>query len=199
MAFVGPQLVQSPRQMTDSTPHNPPKHSFHSATAGVALLEWPREQARRDGLARQGVPRLLLVAEDAPPPTPLGDDEDWIRLPADEQDVYARVRRLGIWSARQETPPPVLLADRVLRRADAVVVLTPLEAALTGVLLDEPGRVVSRSRLEQAAWPDGAPNRRATDTHLYRLRRRLQELGLTIAAVRGRGFVLYDETECIPS
>lgn len=199
MAFVGPQLVLSPRQMTDFTPQDPPTHSFHSTTAGVALLEWPREQARRDGLARQGVPRLLLVAEDAPPPTALGDDEDWIRLPADEQDVYARVRRLGVWSASREAPSPVLLADRVLRRGDAMIVLTPLEAVLTAVLLDEPGRVVPRSRLEQAAWPDGEPNRRATDTHLYRLRRRLQGLGLAIAAVRGRGFALYDDTECLPS
>lgn len=158
---------------------------------GVVLVEWPRDDARRSGLARRGVPRLLLVAADAPPPLPLGELEDWIRLPAAEQDVFARLRRLDAWTSQGGQNGPALV-DQVLQRGRAMTVLTPLEAALMAELLAAFGRVVPRDRLEAAAWPAGAPNRRATDTHLYRLRRRLEELGLAIAVVRGRGFVLYD-------
>jgi DNA-binding response OmpR family regulator len=158
------------------------------------LVEWPREDARRSGLARRGVPRLLLVAEDAPPPLPLGDHEDWIRLPAAEQDVFARVRQLDDQSEQNRCTDdvPAFVADQVLQRGGAMVVLTPLETALTTELLAAFGRVVPREQLQAAAWPDGAPNRRSTDTHLYRLRRRLLDLGLAIAVVRGRGFMLYD-------
>src|SRR5579859_7183508 len=44
----------------------------------VALLRWPIETERRARLATGGLPRLLLVEGDAPPPPPDGCLEDWI-------------------------------------------------------------------------------------------------------------------------
>jgi DNA-binding response OmpR family regulator len=52
-------------------------------------------------------------------------------------------------------------------------------------------RVVTRDELDVAAWPDGnSQGARALDTRLHRLRNRVAKLGLEIANVRRRGFVL---------
>lgn len=50
------------------------------------MLRWPAAAARRDELAEDRLPRLLLVAEGVAPPR-LDRDEDWIRVPADEREV----------------------------------------------------------------------------------------------------------------
>lgn len=58
------------------------------------MLRWPADAARRDELAERRLPRLLLVAEGVLPPR-LDPDEDWIRTPAGERDVWARLRALA--------------------------------------------------------------------------------------------------------
>ena len=60
----------------------------------VELVHWPRDEAQRARLARSGVPCLLLVAPDADLPVSFALTEDWLRLPADERDVHARVQLL---------------------------------------------------------------------------------------------------------
>ena len=57
----------------------------------VVLVRWPHEAGRRSELTEQGVPRLLLVDEEAEPPLPSDCLEDWVRVPASEADVKARV------------------------------------------------------------------------------------------------------------
>jgi DNA-binding response OmpR family regulator len=78
----------------------------------------------------------------------------------------------------------------VLRRGGAWVSLPPVEARLTGALLDRLGTVVSRDALARAGWPDGAPGRNALDVHVLRLRRRIAPLDLVIRTVRSRGYLL---------
>jgi DNA-binding response OmpR family regulator len=52
-------------------------------------------------------------------------------------------------------------------------------------------QLVSRQALDAAAWPNGdSPSTRALDTRLQRLRNRAAKLGLEIANVRHRGFLL---------
>jgi hypothetical protein len=127
----------------------------------VVLVRWPTEALRRDHLAGEGAPRLLLVEVDVVPPDPRDCLEDWIRVPASE------LRFSGAW-----------------------VPLPPVEARLMRAMLDRFGAVVSRDALARAGWPDGAPGRNALDVHVLRLRRRLTPLTLAIRTVRSRGYLV---------
>lgn len=153
------------------------------------MLRWPSEQDRRDELRRSGQPRLLLV-EEGVPPLPVDDLEDWIRVPAADVDLRARLEGLRLRGAAGASTLPELDADGVLRLDGQWVSLPPVEARLTAALLDRYGAVVSRDNLAQAGWPDGAPGRNALDVHMLRLRRRLSTVALAIRTVRSRGYLL---------
>ena len=160
----------------------------------VVLVRWPDEADRREELRRFGRPRLLVLDDSVPPPTDLDVLEDWIRLPAEDTDVAARVASLE-QRAEDHGGVRVLDDDGVLRVNRRWVALPPVEARLTTALLDRFGAVVSRETLAKAGWPDGAPGRNALDVHVLRLRRRLEPLGLVIRTVRSRGYVLEAEPE----
>lgn len=156
----------------------------------VVRLRWPAEEARRAELRAAAVPRILLVDSGTPPPVASDELEDWIRIPADELDLRARVAALELRSGAQQFVEPLLDEDGVLRVGRAWVPLPPVEARLTAALLDRFGAVVSRDALARAGWPDGAPGRNALDVHVLRLRRRLVPVGLVIRTVRSRGYLL---------
>jgi DNA-binding response OmpR family regulator len=150
---------------------------------------------RRAELRDEGRARLLLLEDGVAPPVVATDDvEDWIRVPASEVDVGARVdalRRRVEARVRSEPPTvPALDDDGVLRLDDQWVALPPVEARLTAALLERYGAVVSRDALGRAGWPGGAPGRNALDVHMLRLRRRLSPLALAIRTVRSRGYLL---------
>ena len=156
----------------------------------VVLVRWPAEADRRTRLRDQGVPRLLLVDGDDPPPHPDDCLEDWIRVPADDVDVRLRLDALAARAAQHVRDLPDLDPDGVLRFASAWVSLPPVEARLTRALVDRFGAVVGREALATAGWPEGAPGRNALDVHVLRLRRRLATVGLSIKTVRSRGYLL---------
>jgi len=159
----------------------------------VALVRWPDESDRREVLRQAGRPRVLLLVEGSPPPTPVDDIEDWVRAPVSDADLRARVewlnRRLGP-VATVEVERPTLDEDGLLRARDRWVPLPPVESRLTRALLDRFGAVVSRDALSRAGWPHGAPGRNALDVHVLRLRRRLVPIELAIRTVRSRGYLL---------
>ena len=156
----------------------------------VVLVRWPAEAERRNRLRDAGTPRLLLV-EEGPPPAPDDCLEDWIRVPADDVDVRARMEavtaRVGIHGSDDL---PDLDHDGVLRHGGSWVSLPPVEARLTSALVERFGAVVGREALARAGWPEGAPGRNALDVHVLRLRRRLATVGLSIKTVRSRGYLL---------
>jgi hypothetical protein len=156
----------------------------------VVLVRWPAEQVRRTELQRAARPRLLLLEDGAAPPPAEDDLEDWIRVPASEDDLRARVDGLRRRAESQETSAPELDEDGVLRLGGSWVSLPPVEARLMAALLDRYGAVVSRDALARAGWPSGAPGRNALDVHMLRLRRRLGPLALAIRTVRSRGYLL---------
>jgi DNA-binding response OmpR family regulator len=156
----------------------------------VELLFWPADRDRREVLARHGVPRLLLVATDASPPAVVGVDEDWVRLPAADSDVLARATQLLRFDAHLRGDEPRIDTNRVLHRVGMTVNLTIAQAAIMTLLMQHVGTVVSHAELELAAWDGVAPSRGAIDAAMYRLRRRVSGLSLTIRSVRGRGFAL---------
>jgi DNA-binding response OmpR family regulator len=161
-----------------------------SSPVEVALLHWPRDREERDRLARAMLPRLLLVAGGGLPPGSGDEMEDWIRLPADERDVAARLRGLSDRATRS-LAATVVVDGRCLRRGATTVPLSSAEATFASLLVARPGEVVPRGDLAAAIWsgrrgPDGA-----LDDVAYRLRRRLTALGLDVVTARGRGFALH--------
>ena len=141
-----------------------------------------------------GEARLLLVEDGQPPPDIVDCLEDWVRVPASEEDVRARVAALEARSVAHGHELPGLDANGVLRFGGRWVSLPPLEARLTAMLLERFGAVVGRETLIRAIWPGQAPGRNALDVHVLRLRRRLVPLGLAIRTVRSRGYLLETES-----
>jgi len=154
----------------------------------VVLVRWPVETLRRERIAAEGRPRLLLVEDGAKPPSGHDTLEDWVRGPASETDVQARMATLA--ARARAVAAPVLDHDGVLRFGALWVSLPPVEARLTRAMLERFGAVVSRESLSRAGWPDGAPGRNALDVHVLRLRRRLAPVHLVIRTVRSRGYLL---------
>jgi DNA-binding response OmpR family regulator len=155
----------------------------------VVLVRWPEETEHLADLRGLGVPRLLLVGPDSAPPDAIDPLEDWVRLPAEDRDVRARVATLEARAATGGVRPE-LDEDGLLRFRERWVSLSPVERLLAGALVDRFGAVVGRDSLSKQAWPDGAPTRNALDVHILRLRRRIAELGLEIRTVRSRGYLL---------
>ena len=159
---------------------------------GAAIVAWPTETARRDELAGRGVPRLLVLEAGVLPPEGDADLEDWIWLPADERDVFARLRHLQARARRARLDAETVRADGdgVAWIAAHRIALPPVEAAVLRLLADPPERLCSRRDLEDAAWGHEPRRRRSLDSRIFVLRRRLAPHGLEVHAVRGRGFVL---------
>lgn len=156
----------------------------------VVMVQWPAEEMRRADLRRQNIPRLLLLEDGIAAPELVDALEDWIRLPAAEGDIEARVMTLSRRADTSSDEGATLDDDGVLRYRGQLVVLTTIEARLVAALLGRDGGVVSRLALTRAGWSDTVPNRNALDVKIFRLRRRLAPLGLTIRTVRSRGYRL---------
>jgi DNA-binding response OmpR family regulator len=156
----------------------------------VVLLRWPIEEPRRQRLLEEGRPRLLLVEGGAPAPRCDECLEDWIRVPADEADVRARVEALSHRHLVHRLERPDLDHDGLLRFSGGWVSLPPVEARLMTALIERYETVVSREHLSRSGWPKGAPGRNALDVHVLRLRRRIAPLALSIKTVRSRGYLL---------
>jgi DNA-binding response OmpR family regulator len=157
----------------------------------VALVRWPDEAPARESLRSAARPRVLLLMGGEPPPEPVDDLEDWIRVPVSDDDLRARIDWLSRRLSPNDSPPvPVLDEDGLIHAGGRWVSLPPVEARLARAMLDRYGAVVSRDALARAGWPQGAPGRNALDVHVLRLRRRLGPIALVIRTVRSRGYLL---------
>ena len=155
----------------------------------VALLHWPRESGLREELVAAGRPRLLLVEVGQIPPLGADPLEDWVRLPAQPEDLDARRRMLR---RRSVARTPIRLdEDGLLRRGRAWVALSPVELRLFGELYAAQGQVVSRSQLLAVLRPSLADDDvRALDSSMLRVRRRVRPLGAIVRTVPRAGFLL---------
>jgi hypothetical protein len=154
------------------------------------LVRWPSEAEQRSRLAERHIPRLLLLDDGIPPPECVDCLEDWIRLPAPDADVRARVQSLLARGHVHLRPVPEIDSHGVLRFGSSWVSLPPVEARLADALVVRFGAVVGRDTLRRSVWPGSAPGRNVLDVHVLRLRRRLAPLGLAIRTVRSRGYML---------
>lgn len=162
-----------------------------ASARGIALRHWPdATQGVPDPLVHQ--PTLYLVARGAEPPPP---DElaDWVREPAQATEVYARADNL---LARAQRLGPVSLAldpDGVLYVDDRIVVLTLIEAEIMRLLVGRLAQVVTREEVLRAVWPDRPDDLHLVHRHVAALRRRLEQLPLTLHVIRGQGLLLERE------
>lgn len=156
--------------------------------AGGVVVVWLSDVEARERLARQGTPRLVLVGAHEEPPVCTGCDEDWLRLPARDDDMSARVAGLTARGARHAGPPDVG-AGRLSYRG-AWVPLSLTEERLASALVKSFGEVVDVSTLLEAGWPHSTATETALRVQITRLRRRLFRLGLVVVSVHNRGYVL---------
>jgi DNA-binding response OmpR family regulator len=162
-------------------------HAAPHVVPSVELVHWPREAARRAELGERSVPRMLLVAEGTPPPE-VDELEDWLRVPADERDLVLRAERL----CHLTTTSVVTTADTPLSvpAQELPILLSPAQSSLVSRLSQDYERIVTRADLELAVWGAARASSCAIASLIARCRRSLAPFGLTIAAVRGRGYTL---------
>jgi DNA-binding response OmpR family regulator len=160
--------------------------------SGYDVLEVLRHQEPR-------VPVLLLTARSAVEERVHGLDrgaDDYLVKPFSFPELAARVRALG----RRGTETPTRLRsgglelDLLRRHAIAAGVrleLTQIEFSLLAALLRAGGEVVSRRDLLREVWNlSFDPGTNVVDVHVNRLRRKLEDVGLTavVRTVRGQGY-----------
>ena len=157
--------------------------------SGMEVLK----RARGRGLT---LPILILTAQDATGDKVSGLDagaDDYLVKPVDIDELAARLRALARRSAGRAAP--VLRhgdieldpAARTLTRAGQPVELSGREFSLLLLLLENTGRVLSRSQLEQSlyGWSD-EPDSNALEVHIHHLRKKLG--GELIRTLRGVGY-----------
>ena len=155
----------------------------------MRLVRWPEEAQLLERLRAERAPRLLLVRSPLPPPKVSDCEEDWVRLPADDGDVRARVRALAARSSRHR-PAPQVSPDGRLRSGDGWVALSPVEHRLAELLAERFGEVVGTDALARAARPGQPATNGALRVHMTRLRGRVRRLSLELRNVRGHGYVM---------
>jgi len=145
---------------------------------------------------QQTMPILILTARDATSDKVIGLDcgaDDYLVKPIDLDELSARVRALTRRSAGRATPlltcGEVVLdpAGRSVMLGNQPVELSGREFSLLQVLLENAGRVLTRTQLEQSlyGWQD-EPESNALEVHIHHLRKKLgSDL---IRTLRGVGY-----------
>jgi two-component system OmpR family response regulator/two-component system response regulator QseB len=159
--------------------------------AGMEVLN----RARGRG---QTMPILILTARDATGDKVSGLDagaDDYLVKPIDLDELSARIRALTRRSAGRAAPMLVqgeLAVDLAAHRvtlAGQEIELSSREFSLLQMLLENAGRVLTRSQLEQSVygWRD-EPDSNALEVHIHHLRKKLgSDL---IRTLRGVGYTI---------
>jgi DNA-binding response OmpR family regulator len=130
-------------------------------------------------------PVLILTAKDAESDKVRGlrlGADDYVTKPFGVMELIARVEALLRRGGRREEPAlafgdvRVDPASRTVERAGRPVTLRPIEYDLLMALLRRRGAVASRLELLQEVWGyAAAAESRTVDTHVFELRRKLEE------------------------
>jgi two-component system, OmpR family, response regulator len=207
-AMLGEGLRRGLRQMGHAVDWVADGEAAELALAGepydVVLLDLglPRKgglQVLRE-LRRRGqrVPVLILTAQDGVPERVAGLDagaDDYLVKPFDLDELAARVRALQRRSSGRAEPliehGPLTLdpAAHEVSLSGAPVALSPREFALLQILLEHPGRPISRARLEERLYGWGEQvESNAVEVHVHALRRKLG--AEWIKTLRGVGYMI---------
>ena len=144
--------------------------------SGLAVLTGLR--ARGDAL-----PVIILTARDSVSDRVQGLDagaDDYLVKPFDLDELAARIRALLRRKSGRTAPAiehlGVVLdpAAHTVRRGGDVVALSPKEFALLQLLMERPGTILSRARIEERLYGWGQEvESNAVEVHIHGLRRKL--------------------------
>jgi two-component system OmpR family response regulator/two-component system response regulator QseB len=183
---------------------NSADHALQSETFDLVVLDLglPRlsgmEVLSRARSRRQTLPVLILTARDATGDKVDGLDagaDDYLVKPVDLDELTARIRALTRRSAGRAAPllthGEITLdpAAHCVTLAGQAVELSSREFSLLQMLLENAGRVLTRTQLEQSlyGWHD-EPDSNALEVHIHHLRRKLgSDL---IRTLRGVGYTI---------
>ena len=129
-----------------------------------------------------------------------GGGDDYVVKPVDSAELNARVQVLARRRARSGDPTTLGCADleldrlhRKVRRGGRPIPLLPLEYRLLEFLLLSRGQAVTRKMLLEQVWGfHFDPRTNIVETHISRLRAKLDEAGCEplIRTIRGAGYVI---------
>lgn len=152
---------------------------------------------------QQALPILILTAEDALKARVEGLNagaDDYVTKPFEVEELEARIRAL----LRRRTAPVAAVLDfgplafeegsRVFTLSGVPLALSPKEHTILEALIRRAGMTVSKEALLDAAYGFGdevSPS--AVEVVVHRLRRKLEGASVSIATVRGFGYILRQE------
>ena len=183
---------------------NSADHALHAESFDLVVLDLglPRlsgmEVLTRARSRGQTMPILILTARDATGDKVSGLDagaDDYLVKPVDLDELTARIRALSRRSAGRAAPllihGDIALdpAAHGVTLAGQPVELSSREFSLLQMLLENAGRVLTRTQLEQSiyGWRD-EPDSNALEVHIHHLRKKLgSEL---IRTLRGVGYTI---------
>jgi two-component system OmpR family response regulator len=158
------------------------------------------EVLRRLRARRKSVPVIVLTVRDTPEERVRGLDlgaDDYLTKPFNLAELEARVRALirrAHASPDSELRHGSLRLDMAGRRlycGDRPLELSARELAVIEVLLLKAGRVVTKQQITERLYGwDEASSSNAVEVFVYRLRRKLEPLGLDIRTIRGMGYLV---------
>jgi DNA-binding response OmpR family regulator len=158
-----------------------------------------------------GTPVLMLTARDSVDDRVRGLEagaDDYLVKPFAFRELVARIKAV---TRRHQPPPPAVVEVGDLRLdADAwtvtiagqPVAMTPKEFAILELLMQNAGRLLTRSQIEEHVWDtDLHTESNLLEVYIARLRRKLAAGGATdlITTIRGAGYRLEATGSCMPS
>jgi two-component system response regulator QseB len=156
---------------------------------GLAVLSTARAQG-------QELPVLIITARDAVSDRVQGLDagaDDYLVKPFDLDELAARIRALLRRKSGRTSPAIEHLgvalnpATHGVTRAGRAIALSPKEFALLQLLMERPGTILSRARIEERLYGWGEEvESNAVEVHIHGLRRKLG--ADYILNVRGVGY-----------
>lgn len=153
----------------------------YSPNANILLLSPLQLDSQRNAALEAGADDFLLE------PFELGEMEARI------QAALIRSKSRGRAQQLQHGPLSMDILSRKATFHNHPLTLTPTEFRILGVLLQTPGKVVSRQMLHEALWElgwDGVTN--VIEVHINRLRTKMRAIAdqTVIRTVRGCGYVI---------
>lgn len=167
---------------------------------GLSVLQELRERG-------DAVPVMILTARASVPDRVLGLNlgaDDYLPKPFDLSELEARLqallRRPGRMKSVRLRLGPLHMDSHSgqVTLHQQVLALTPRETAALRVLLEHPGRTVSKDALHRAVFPDESVELEAVEVLIHRLRKKLdtaprppgQVAPPTVNTIRGLGYLL---------
>lgn len=159
--------------------------------SGLELLQWIRAQ-------QDDTPVLILTARDSTEDRIKGLDsgaDDYVAKPFDLDELYARIRALLRRHSGRSDPIirykdlQIDPAAHVVKKGEEIIELSAREFALLQLLVENAGRVLSKSRLEQGlySWKTDVDSN-TVEVHIHHLRKKLGSD--FIRTIRGVGYTM---------